>query len=74
MTDATAPSQKCERCGGPHALGPSCPHVKAVEWDPTYFRITRLEFLTPIDYPRQSGVPAEPVGGDGYPRLGRRNG
>lgn len=65
---------KCQRCGGAHALT-ACMHVKAIEFECGV--ISRVEFLTPADY----GPPPAPAGLDerpdseqpalpDYPRLG----
>lgn len=55
----------CQWCGGQH--GPHCPIVKAFELDPTTGAVTRVEFLTPIDFPRSAPMP-EPE--TDYPRKG----
>lgn len=64
MSDAANPSEKCPRCGQAHELV-ACPYVKAVEFD-AFGRVSRSEFLTPIDFPREQRQDVEPD----YPRLG----
>jgi hypothetical protein len=56
-------SDGCERCGAAHLIQ-ACPHVKAIEIDSTGL-ITRIEFLTPMDFPQvKQEDPDQP-----YPRL-----
>jgi hypothetical protein len=54
----------CRRCGDAHDLF-ACPYVKAIDLDGD--KITRVEFLLPIDFPpkRPDAAPEE-----NYPRLG----
>lgn len=68
MSDS-APPDKCRRCGDGHELF-ACPHVKAIDLDGD--AITRVEFLTPADFPREQTPKPEgaAVDGDNYPRLG----
>lgn len=67
MTDTTP----CARCGQTHDIV-ACPHVKAVEFEGD--SITRIEFLTPMDYPRDPAAKPEVTAVDGpdYPRISRR--
>jgi hypothetical protein len=59
------PAEKCARCGAEHTIV-ACPNVKAVEFD-AFQRISRVEFLVPVDFHRQSiGEPAP----DAYPKKG----
>lgn len=59
----------CRRCGEDHELI-ACPHVKALEFDSvTGLMITRVEFLTPIDYWRDKSPETPQVDAD-YPRIG----
>lgn len=55
---------KCERCGKDHPLV-TCPYVKAVEFSADNSHILRVEFLTPIDFPRQQIAETGPD----YPKL-----
>jgi hypothetical protein len=64
MTEETS----CARCGQTHDII-ACPHVKAVEFDGD--SITRIEFLTPVDYPQAAKPEPSAVDGDGYPRIRR---
>jgi hypothetical protein len=54
----------CRRCGETHDLF-ACPHVKAIDLDGD--KITRVEFLLPIDFPQRP----EPVAEEDYPRMGK---
>jgi hypothetical protein len=69
MSDA--PADKCPRCGGDHAII-ACPHVKAIELEHggDFNSISRVEFLTPLDFPRETSKPADAPDGDSYPKLG----
>lgn len=60
-------ADKCPRCGDEKHDIFACPHVKALEFDGD--NISRVEFLTPVDFPRPAA--AEPGAIDGsYPKLG----
>lgn len=54
--------EACIRCGGDHIIQ-ACPHVKAIEI--TGGKITRIEFLTPLDYPQTKQEEPQQE----YPRL-----
>lgn len=61
----------CRWCG--HVHGVLCPYVKAYEYD-AEGRITRVEFLTPVDYhptKLSQAASADADDGPGYPTLGR---
>lgn len=59
-------ADECQRCGEPHTIF-RCPHVKAIEMDGE--KITRVEFLLPIDFPPARPEPPPEVD---YPRLGAK--
>jgi hypothetical protein len=62
----------CPRCGDGHDHDwPRCPQVKALEFSAEN-KISRVEFLTPLDYHRfQLQLPtAATAQGASYPRLG----
>lgn len=59
-----AVDDSCRWCGqAPHG-GLHCPLIKALDFDPLYGGVTRVEFLTPADYPKAD--PIEPQ--RSYPR------
>lgn len=48
---------RCPRCALLHLPMPeACPQVKAVEYDASR-SITRIEYLTPNDFPKQQAAP-----------------
>jgi hypothetical protein len=55
---------KCRWCGEDHA-GLICPWVKALEFTHGDERVTRVEFVTAADFPKQQSA-GEP---ENYPRL-----
>jgi hypothetical protein len=59
------PAEKCRRCGDAHEII-ACPNVKAVEFD-GFQRISRVEFLVPVDFHRQAIGEAAP---NAYPTKG----
>ncbi len=48
---ADAAPVPCRWCGETH--GPLCHWVKAIEFDATYQTVTRVEFVTAVDFPQQ---------------------
>lgn len=59
--------EPCRWCGLLHDK--LCPYVKAIEFSPdSPLTVTRVEFLTPLDYPRAAGVDEEPE--TPYPKMG----
>ena len=75
MTTQTTPLPgTCRWCGLLHpAAGRLCPYVKAFEFAEDGERVTRVEFLTPADYPAMKN-PDPAAAGEGsaesYPKLG----
>lgn len=66
MTENT----KCLRCRLNHEDDPAaCPQVKAIEFDASG-NVVRVEYLTPVDFPRQQQI--EPV--KEYPTYKPRDG
>lgn len=59
-----ATGEPCRWCGATH--GKICPYVKAFEFGATG-EITRVEFLTPADYPP---LKVDPADQQEYDRLG----
>lgn len=74
MADKENPGPPCRRCGEPHDIM-ACPHVKSVEFAEDGERITRVEFLTPVDYPpMKASLGTEDTSAPGYTTLaGERN-
>lgn len=63
-------ADKCPRCADEKHDIFACPYVKAIEFDGD--NISRVEFLTPIDYPRQLPPEAGALDGRSYPKLGEK--